>query len=58
MGTYGQLVDLAVPTRRAAALLGLSRTTIHRKPAVPVDRAPVKPPNKLSTAERAETSRR
>jgi transposase InsO family protein len=54
MGAYGQLVDLAVPTREAAALLGLSRTTIYRKPAAPVDRAPTQPPNKLSTAERAE----
>jgi transposase InsO family protein len=54
MGAYGQLVDLAVPTREAAALLGLSRTTIYRKPAAPADRAPTEPPNKLSTAERAE----
>lgn len=54
MGGYRQLVDLAVPTRRAAALLGLSRTTIYRKPSAPVDRAPVAPPNKLSPAERAE----
>ncbi len=54
MGVYRQLVDLAVPTRQAAALLGLSRTTIYRKPSAPVDRAPVAPPNKLSPAERAE----
>ncbi len=54
MGAYEQLVGLAVPTRRAAALVGLSRTTIYRKPAVPEDREPVEPPNKLSTAERAE----
>jgi putative transposase len=54
MGAYEQLVGLAVPTRRAAALVGLSRTTIYRKPAVPEDREPVEPPNKLSAAERAE----
>ena len=54
-GTYRQLVGLAVPTRRAAALLGLSRTTIYRKPTTPEDREPVvAPPNKLSTRERAE----
>jgi putative transposase len=51
---YGQLVDLAVPTRRAAALLGLSRTTIYRKPATPEYYEPTAPPNKLSPTERAE----
>ncbi len=51
---YRQLLDVAVPTRQAAALVGLSRTTIYRKPAVPEDREPVAPPNKLSAAERAE----
>lgn len=51
---YRQLVDVAVPTRQAAALVGLSRTTIYRKPAAPADHAPMAPPNKLSTAERAE----
>lgn len=55
MAAYGQLVDLHVPTRRAAALLGLSRTTIYRKPTLPEDRDPAAaPPNKLSPAERAE----
>lgn len=54
MGAYRQLVELAVPTRQAAALLGLSRTTIYRKPSAPVDRVPAGPPNKLSPAERAE----
>jgi transposase InsO family protein len=54
MGAYRQLVELAVPTRQAAALLGLSRTTIYRKPSAPVDRVPAAPPNKLSPAERAE----
>ncbi|GAA4705848.1 hypothetical protein GCM10025781_26470 [Kocuria gwangalliensis] len=51
---YRQLVDATVPTRQAAALTGLSRTTIYRKPAAPVDHEPVAPPNKLSDAERAE----
>lgn len=51
---YRLLVDAAVPTRQAAALVGVSRTTIYRKPAPPVDHVPVEPANKLSTAERAE----
>lgn len=54
MGAYRELIDHDVPTRHAAELLGLSRTTIYRKPAPPRDHAPVAPPNKLSTAERAE----
>ncbi|MEW1980208.1 IS3 family transposase [Citricoccus sp. NPDC079358] len=51
---YHQLVDLKVPTRLAAALVGVSRTTIYRKPGAARDHPPVAPPNKLSTAERAE----
>ena len=51
---YRHFVEAAVPTRQAAALLGLSRTTIYRKPAAPVDHEPVVPPNKLCAAERAE----
>src|SRR5699024_5526568 len=54
MGTYRQLVGLAVPTREAASLLGLSRTTIYRKPTPPAQYLPTAPPNKLSTTERAE----
>lgn len=54
MSAYRELIDLAVPTRDAAGLMGLSRTTIYRKPAVPEDREPAVPPNKLSAAERAE----
>lgn len=54
MDSYRQLRDLAVSTRQSAALLGLSRTTIYRKPAPPAQYLPVAPPNKLSTAERAE----
>lgn len=53
--TYRHLVGLAVPTRRAAALLGLSRTTIYRKPVTPEDHeSAAPPPNKLSLVERAE----
>lgn len=54
MSTYRDLVDLAVPTREAASLLGLSRTTIYRKPTTPAEFMPTAPPNKLSTTERAE----
>jgi putative transposase len=54
MCAYRELIGLAVPTRDAAALVGLSRTTIYRKPTAPRDHAPAVPPNKLSTAERAE----
>ena len=42
---YRHLVEAAVPTRQAAALLGLSRTTIYRQPAAPVDHEPVVPPS-------------
>lgn len=54
MSAYQELLVLAVPTRVAAALMGLSRTTIYRKPTMPEYCEPVEPPNKLSTAERAE----
>ncbi len=54
MNAYAQLVDGAIPTRQAATLVGLSRTTIYRKPTAPVDHTPVVPPNKLSAAEQAE----
>ena len=35
MNAYQELIVLAVPTREAGALMGLSRTTIYRKPATP-----------------------
>jgi putative transposase len=54
MRSYQELIDLTVPTRDAAALVGLSRTTIYRKPALPEFHEPVEPSNKLSTVERAE----
>lgn len=37
MGTYHQLRELQVPTRKAAALVGVSRTTVYRKPVMPID---------------------
>lgn len=43
-----------MPTRQAASLLGLSRTTIYRTPTTPAERMPAAPPNKLSAMERAE----
>lgn len=52
IGAYDQLRDLQVPTRKAAALVGVSRTTVYRKPAPPTDSPPDPPPNKLSPAER------
>lgn len=54
MNTYRQLVELEVPTREAAVLTGISRTTAYGKPTPPVEREPVIPPNKLSVVERAE----
>lgn len=45
-------MGLRVPTRQAAQLLGLSRTTIYRKPAPLVDQVRAEAPNKLSTQER------
>lgn len=54
MNTYRQLVELEVPTREAAVLTGISRTTAYRKPTPPVEPEQVIPPNKLSVVERAE----
>lgn len=54
MLAYRPLVAVAVPTRQAAALVGVSRTSVYRKPAPPVDREPVVPSNTLSPAERSE----
>jgi putative transposase len=53
MAAYHALRQQQVPTRQAAALAGVSRTTVYRKPAPPRDTASVVPPNKLSPAERA-----
>ena len=54
MAAYQGLRELQVPTRQAAALAGVSRTTVYRKPAPPRDKSAPTPPNKLSLAERAE----
>lgn len=53
MAAYHALRQQQVPTRQAAALAGVSRTTVYRKPAPPRETAAVTPPNKLSPAERA-----
>jgi putative transposase len=54
MATYRLMLELKIPSRRAAALTGVSRTTANRKPAPPRHHAPVVPQNKLTAAERAE----
>ncbi|MET3923134.1 transposase InsO family protein [Arthrobacter sp. UYEF20] len=53
MAAYHGLRQQQVPTRQAASLAGISRTTVYRKPAPPRETAAVTPPNKLSPAERA-----
>jgi putative transposase len=54
MAKYRSMLKLKVPTRRAASLTGVSRTTANRKPAAPRDQLPMVPLNELSAAERAE----
>lgn len=54
MDSYHQLRDLQVPTRKAAALVGVSRTTVYRKPTESFGEEPQPPPNKLTATERAE----
>ncbi|MHA7156218.1 IS3 family transposase [Arthrobacter sp. TMN-50] len=54
MATYRSMLELKIPSRRAAFLTGVSRTTVNRKPAPPRDQMAVAPQNKLSAAERAE----
>ena len=57
MVTYRELTGAGVPTRAAAALVGVPRATATRKPRSPVlDRRPV-PANKLDPGERAEILR-
>ena len=53
MAAYHGLRQQQVPTRQAAALTGVSRTTVYRKPAPPRDQTVAAPPNKLSPAGRA-----
>lgn len=52
MATYRSMLELNIPSRRAASLTGVSRTTANCKPAPPRDKMPVVPQNKLSAAER------
>jgi len=52
MAAYQSLRQQLVPTRQAAALAGVSRTTVYRKPAPPRDQMAAAPPNKLTPAER------
>jgi putative transposase len=57
MATYRELTGAGVPTRAAAALVGVPRATATRKPrAATLDRGRV-PVNKLTDAERAEVLR-
>lgn len=51
---YHQLLSIEVPSRMAADLVGVSRTTMNRKPAAPRDAWRPAPPNKLSDGERAQ----
>jgi putative transposase len=53
MATYRSMLELKIPTRRAASLSSVSRTTANRKPAPPQDQMSMVPQNKLSAAERA-----
>ncbi|WP_431710470.1 IS3 family transposase [Glutamicibacter uratoxydans] len=54
--TYQQLVSGMVPTRRASALAGVARATMHRRQRPPISRAASSrpaPANKLTTQEEA-----
>lgn len=53
MATYRGMLELNIPSRKAAALTGVSRTSANRKPAPPRDHVAVVPTNKLGAAERA-----
>lgn len=53
MTTYREVVEVGLPTRAAANLVGISRATATRKPSIPVRREAPIPANKLGTAERA-----
>lgn len=50
---YHQLLDIRIPQRHAADMVGVSRTTMNRKPVAPQDAPRPAPPNKLTHAERA-----
>lgn len=47
---YQQLLQIKIPQRKAADMIGVSRTTMNRTPQ---DAARPAPPNKLSVVERA-----
>lgn len=51
---YHRLLAVQIPSRKAATLIGVSRTTMNRKPVPPRSLPRAAPPNKLSDAERAE----
>ena len=53
MAAHQSLRQQQVHTRKAAALAGVSRTTVYRKLAPPRDRPAGTPANKLPLAERA-----
>jgi transposase InsO family protein len=53
MAAYQALRQRQVPTRQAASLAGVSRTSVYRKPAPPRETVALTPPNKLSPTERA-----
>jgi len=54
MTTYRDLIGAAIPTRRAAMLVGIPRATATRKPrTTPVPVVSVTPANKLGPLERA-----
>lgn len=53
---YQQLLQIKIPQRKAADMVGVSRTTMNRTPRTPrtpQDAARPAPPNKLSVVERA-----
>ena len=53
MTTYRELTRQGVPTRTAAVLIGLPRSTATRAPRTPTARPVVAPANKLDVLERA-----
>ena len=54
MDTYRELTGAGVPTRAAAALVGVARATATRKPRIPVPSRARVPANRLTDVERAE----
>lgn len=54
MGTYKELLGAKVPSRKAAALTGVSRATAGRRTLPGIRRERAEPANKLGAAERAK----